>query len=104
MLADMEKVRIDTEVRKLDQLHFNQQHNIRWQLRHVPREITDVRQTPREWRCNAYGARDPGDAWRLPRDRPKRPGHPVRPLPFQLSRSMTPFPLFHQLLDATWAG
>jgi hypothetical protein len=44
----MEKVRIDTEIRKLDQLravHLNQQHNIRWQLRHLPREIADARQT-----------------------------------------------------------
>jgi hypothetical protein len=44
----MEKVRIDTEVRKLDQLravHLNQQHNIRWQLRHLPREIADARKT-----------------------------------------------------------
>ena len=46
--AVMEKVRIDTEVRKLDQqraVHLNQQHNIRWQLRHLPREIADARQT-----------------------------------------------------------
>jgi len=46
--AVMEKVRIDTEVRKLDQLravHLNQQHNIRWQLRHLSREIADARQT-----------------------------------------------------------
>ena len=37
--AVMEKVRIDTEIRKLDQLraaHLNQQHKIRWQLRHLP--------------------------------------------------------------------
>jgi hypothetical protein len=46
--AVMEKVRIDTDVRKLDQLravHLNQQHKIRWQLRHPPREIADARQT-----------------------------------------------------------
>jgi len=39
----MEKVRIDTELRKLDQLravHLNQQHNIRWQLRHLPEKLT----------------------------------------------------------------
>ena len=46
--AVMEKVRIDTEVRKLDQLravHLNQQHRIRWELRHLPREIAAARQT-----------------------------------------------------------
>jgi hypothetical protein len=46
--AVMEKVRIDTEVRKLDQLravHLNQQHKIRWQLRHLPRDIAGARQT-----------------------------------------------------------
>src|SRR5271169_712927 len=40
--AVMEKVRIDTEVRKLDQLraaHLNQQHGIRWQLRDLPEKI-----------------------------------------------------------------
>jgi hypothetical protein len=45
--AVMENVRIDTEVRKLDQLrvaHLNQQHKIRWKLRHLPREIADARQ------------------------------------------------------------
>ena len=34
--AVMEKVKVDTEIRKLDQLrsaHLNQQHNIRWQIR-----------------------------------------------------------------------
>ena len=47
--AVMEKVRIDTEVRKLDQLravHLSQQHNIRWQLRHLPREIADAPAVP----------------------------------------------------------
>jgi N12 class adenine-specific DNA methylase len=40
--AVMEKVRVDTEVRKLDQLrasHINQQHKIRWQVRSLPEEI-----------------------------------------------------------------
>jgi N12 class adenine-specific DNA methylase len=40
--AVMEKVRIDTEVRKLDQLraaHVNQQHRIRWEIRELPRQI-----------------------------------------------------------------
>jgi N12 class adenine-specific DNA methylase len=46
--AVMEKVKIDTEIRKLDQLraaHLNQQHNIRWQLRSLPPEIAEARQT-----------------------------------------------------------
>ena len=40
--AVMEKVKVDTEVRKLDQLrsaHVNQQHNIRWQVRSLPEQI-----------------------------------------------------------------
>jgi hypothetical protein len=40
--AVMEKVKIDTEVRKLDQLrsaHLNQQHGIRWELRDLPEKI-----------------------------------------------------------------
>ncbi len=40
--AVMEKVKIDTEIRKLDQLraaHLNQQHTIRWQLRCLPDQI-----------------------------------------------------------------
>lgn len=40
--AVMEKVKVDTELRKLDQLrasHVNQQHNIRWQLKSLPDEI-----------------------------------------------------------------
>jgi CheY-like chemotaxis protein len=40
--AVMEKVRVDTEIRKLDQLrsaHINQQHNIRWELRSLPDRI-----------------------------------------------------------------
>jgi len=40
--AVIEKVRIDTESRKLDQLrapHLNQQHNIRWQPRHLPSRV-----------------------------------------------------------------
>ena len=42
--AVMEKVKVDTEVRKLDQLraaHLNQQHSIRLQLRALPSEIKD---------------------------------------------------------------
>jgi N12 class adenine-specific DNA methylase len=40
--AVMEKVRVDTEIRKLDQLrsaHINQQHNIRWELKNLPEKI-----------------------------------------------------------------
>jgi len=46
--AVMEKVKIDTEIRKLDQLraaHLNQQHSIRWQLRNLPEKIQDARET-----------------------------------------------------------
>jgi hypothetical protein len=37
--AVMEKVKVDTEIRKLDQLrasHVSQQHNIRWQVKNIP--------------------------------------------------------------------
>jgi N12 class adenine-specific DNA methylase len=40
--AVMEKVKVDTEIRKLDQLrssHINQQHNIRWQVKALPEQI-----------------------------------------------------------------
>ena len=40
--AVMEKVRVDTEIRKLDQLraaHINQQHNIRWEIKNLPEKI-----------------------------------------------------------------
>jgi hypothetical protein len=42
--AVMEKVKVDTEIRKLDQLraaHRNQQHGIRLQLRSLPSEIRE---------------------------------------------------------------
>jgi hypothetical protein len=42
--AVMEKVKIDTEIRKLDQLraaHLNQQHSIRLQVRSLPSEIKE---------------------------------------------------------------
>jgi hypothetical protein len=42
--AVMEKVKVDTEIRKLDQLraaHLNQQHSIRLQIRSLPSEIRD---------------------------------------------------------------
>ena len=42
--AVMEKVKIDTEIRKLDQLraaHLNQQHSIRLQIRSLPSEIKE---------------------------------------------------------------
>jgi hypothetical protein len=40
--AVMEKVKVDTEIRKLDQLrssHINQQHNICWQVKSLPEQI-----------------------------------------------------------------
>ena len=46
--AVMEKVKVDTEIRKLDQLraaHLNQQHNIRWQIRNLPETIAESHQT-----------------------------------------------------------
>jgi len=46
--AVMEKVRVDTEIRKLDQLrasHINQQHNIRWQVRNLPDHIRRSKET-----------------------------------------------------------
>src|ERR1700735_4757222 len=42
--AVMEKVKVDTEIRKLDQLraaHMNQQYTIRKQLRSLPSEIRE---------------------------------------------------------------
>ena len=45
--AVVEKIKIDTEIRKLDQLravHANQQRQIRWQIRDLPRHISDLRQ------------------------------------------------------------
>ena len=44
--AVMEKVKVDTEIRKLDQLrssHINQQHNIRWQVKSLPEQIEQAR-------------------------------------------------------------
>jgi hypothetical protein len=46
--AVMEKVKVDTEIRKLDQLraaHLNQQHNIRWQIRNLPEKIAEAHRT-----------------------------------------------------------
>ena len=43
--AVMEKVKVDTEVRKLDQLrsaHLNQQHSIRMQLHHLPLDVAET--------------------------------------------------------------
>jgi hypothetical protein len=42
----MEKVKVDTEIRKLDQLrssHINQQHNIRWSIKSLPEHIERAR-------------------------------------------------------------
>ena len=44
--AVMEKVKVDTEIRKLDQLrasHTNQQHNIRWSVKSLPEHIERAR-------------------------------------------------------------
>jgi hypothetical protein len=46
--AVMEKVKVDTEIRKLDQfraVHLNQQHTIRWQIRTLPQQIAEGHQT-----------------------------------------------------------
>jgi N12 class adenine-specific DNA methylase len=46
--AVMEKVKVDTEIRKLDQLrasHINQQHNIRWAVKNLPEDIRRYRET-----------------------------------------------------------
>src|ERR1700722_13990492 len=45
--AVVEKIKVDTEIRKLDQLravHANQQRHIRWEIRDLPRQITDAKQ------------------------------------------------------------
>jgi hypothetical protein len=44
--AVVEKIKIDTEIRKLDQLravHANQQRHIRWGIRDLPRQIADAK-------------------------------------------------------------
>ena len=46
--AVMEKVKVDTEIRKLDQLrasHINQQHTIRFQVRNLPDHIRQSKET-----------------------------------------------------------
>jgi N12 class adenine-specific DNA methylase len=46
--AVMEKVRVDTEIRKLDQLraaHVNQQHTIRWEVRRLPEQLQQLKQS-----------------------------------------------------------
>jgi N12 class adenine-specific DNA methylase len=45
--AVVEKIKIDTEVRKLDQLrsiHVSQQRHIRWEIRDLPRQIMEAKQ------------------------------------------------------------
>ena len=45
--AVVEKIKLDTEVRKLDQLravHANQQRRIRWEIRDLPRQIAEAHQ------------------------------------------------------------
>src|SRR3954463_11948537 len=44
--AVVEKIKIDTEIRKLDQLravHANQQRHIRWAIRDLPRHIAEAK-------------------------------------------------------------
>src|SRR5947208_11401785 len=44
--AVVEKIKIDTEIRKLDQLravHANQQRHIRWEIRDLPRHIAETK-------------------------------------------------------------
>jgi hypothetical protein len=44
--AVMEMVKVDTEIRKLDQLrasHINQQHQIRWEVKNLPERIESAR-------------------------------------------------------------
>lgn len=43
----VEKIKVDTEVRRLDQLrtaHLSQQRDIRWKIRDLPRQIAEARQ------------------------------------------------------------
>jgi N12 class adenine-specific DNA methylase len=45
--AVVEKIKIDTEIRKLDQLravHANQQRHIKWEIRDLPRQINEAKQ------------------------------------------------------------
>jgi N12 class adenine-specific DNA methylase len=45
--AVVEKIKIDTEIRKLDQLravHANQQRHIRWEIRDLPRQIAEEKE------------------------------------------------------------
>ena len=51
--AVVEKIKIDTEIRKLDQLravHANQQRHIRWEIRDLPRQITEAKQHLAQYR------------------------------------------------------
>jgi len=61
--AVMEKVKVDTEIRKLDQLrsaHLNQQHSIRWQIRALPQQIAETTKTLASVRAD-IGTRDAHD-------------------------------------------
>ena len=49
--AVVEKIKIDTEIRKLDQLrgvHANQQRRIKWEIRDLPRQIHEAKQRSSE--------------------------------------------------------
>src|SRR5947208_3719599 len=45
--AVVEKIKVDTEIRKLDELravHANQERHIRWEIRDLPRHIAETKQ------------------------------------------------------------
>jgi hypothetical protein len=63
--AVMEKVKVDTEIRKLDQLrasHINQQHNIRWQVRSLPEQIERARKYHAAISADILAREDAGNA------------------------------------------
>ena len=63
--AVVEKIKIDTEIRKLDQLravHVNQQRHIRWEIRDLPRHIAETKQRPGGNRRLTSSLRNASDA------------------------------------------
>ena len=64
--AVVEKIKIDTEIRKLDQLrtvHANEQRRIRWELRDLPRQITEAKEQLAQFEADIArrNANDPGE-------------------------------------------
>ena len=64
--AVVEKIKIDTEIRKLDQLrtvHANEQRRIRWELRDLPRQITEAKEQLAQFEADITrrNANDPGE-------------------------------------------